>query len=80
MKSSKSQSLRIDADAAIALVEWKALFAKTVAETAHQLAAKSKTSVTVTLADYRRAAQQALLTLTAAIESGESVDGQQKAA
>ena len=80
MKSSKSQSLRIDADAAIALVEWKTLFAKSVAETAQQLAAKSKTSGTVTLADYRRAAQQAVLTLTAAIESGDSVDGQQKAA
>ena len=73
MKPTKPQSLRIDVDAAIALVEWKTLFAKNVAETAQQLAAKSKTSGTITLADYRRAAKQAMLTLTAAIESGDSV-------
>ncbi|GEM_PF-1897952 len=80
MKPAKPQSLRIDADAVIALIDWKATFAEAVVENAQHCAAKSKSSHSVTLTDFRHAARQALLKLAAAIESGDDVDGRQKAA
>lgn len=80
MKTSKPQLLRIDVEAAAALIEWKSVFAQAVVEGAQQQAAKTKSSGTVTIADYREAARQAILTLADAIESGAGADGQQKAA
>ncbi len=80
MKTSKPQLLRIDVDAAAALIEWKSVFAQAVVEGAQHQAAKTRSSGTVTIADYREAARQAILKLADAIEYGAGTNGQQKAA
>lgn len=71
---------RIEAAAARALVEWKALFADQVAENAKKLAAQSGTSTTITLRHYQKAASDALQVLATAVEDTDSNDGRQKAA
>ena len=80
MKTSKPQAIRIDGEAAAALIEWKSMFAQAVVEGAQHRAAMSKSSGSVTLADYRHAAREAMLKLADVIESGDGADGQQKAA
>jgi len=71
---------RIDVEAAIALVEWKSLFAAEVCERAKQLAAQSSEPGLVTLSHYRQAAATALQSLSDAILAEEPPDGRQEAA
>ena len=78
MKTSKPQLLQIDVEAAAALIEWKSVFAHAVVEGALQQAAKTKSSGTVSIVDYRAAVRQAILKLADAIESGVGTDGQQE--
>jgi hypothetical protein len=67
---SEKADLRIDIEAAKALVHWKSLFADEVAARARRLAAESGQSEHVTLSDYRQAAQIAARSLQAAILDG----------
>ena len=62
--------IRIDLEAAKALIHWKSLFADEVAAKARQLAAESNLPERVTLSHYRQAAQAALRSLSAAIRDG----------
>jgi hypothetical protein len=62
--------VRIDIDAAKALVYWKSLFADEVAARARRLAAESGEPEHVTLTHYRQAAQIAVHSLPAAILDG----------
>lgn len=71
---------RIEATAAQALAEWKALFADQVAENAKKLAALTGTPNTITLRHYQQAASDALQVLATAVEDTDSNDGRQKAA
>ncbi len=73
-------SFRIQADAARALAEWKALFAEEVATKAKELAKKSDASGVVTLDHYRGAASLAVQVLITAIQDTDCNDGRQKAA
>jgi hypothetical protein len=75
---SEKQSLRVEVQAAMALAEWKSLFAETVCAEAKELA-KLAASNTITLAHYREAAGIALISLTNAIPN-LSANGSQKAA
>ena len=59
--------IRIDLDAAKALVYWKSLFAEEVAMRAKRLAAESSEPQRVTLSQYRQAARFAARLLPAAI-------------
>ena len=72
MKTPEPELKRIDIEAAAALIEWKSIFAQAVVEGAQQQSANAKSSATVTLADYREAARQAVQKLADAIESGKS--------
>jgi hypothetical protein len=60
-------NVRIDLEAANALVHWKSLFAEEVAVRARRLAAESSEPDRVTLAHYRQAAQLAIHSLPAVI-------------
>ena len=77
---SQQTGIRIDLEAAKALVEWKSLFADEVAKRARNLAAESSQPERVTLSQYRQAAQLALRTLSAAILEGGSSSGEYRAA
>ena len=63
---SEMAGLRIDVEAAKALVSWKSRFADEVAAQARRLAAESSQPEHVTLAHYRQAAQSAVRSLSAA--------------
>jgi len=67
---SEKADLRIDMDAAQALVYWKSLFADEVAARARRLAAESGQPEHVTLSHYRQAAQIAARSLSSAILDG----------
>jgi hypothetical protein len=67
---SEKMDLRIDIEAAKALVYWESLFADEVAARARRLAAESGQPEHVTLSHYRQAAQIAALSLPAAILDG----------
>jgi hypothetical protein len=67
---SERADLRIDIDAAKALIYWKSLFADEVAARARRLAAESSQPEHVTLSHYREAAQIAVRSLPAAILHG----------
>jgi hypothetical protein len=67
---SEKAELRIDVEAAKALVYWKSLFADEVAARARRLAAESSEPGHVTLMHYRQAAQSAVRSLPAAILDG----------
>ena len=66
---SEKADLRIDVEAAKALVYWKSLFADEVAARARRLAAESSQPEHVTLSHYRQAAQIAR-SLTSGCDSG----------
>ena len=75
-----NQQVRIDVEAAKALTLWKAQFADEVCERAKRLAAQSAQPNSVTLSHFRQAAQVALQSLSDAIHSEVTPDGQQEAA
>lgn len=52
----QSGSMRIQADAAIALANWKAFFAEQVAEKARELAITGNSPELITISHYRQAA------------------------
>jgi hypothetical protein len=67
---SENADVRIEVEAAKALVGWKSLFANEVAVRARKLAADSGQPGHVTLSHYRQAAQLAMRSLSAAIVDG----------
>ncbi len=67
---SAKADLRIEVEAAKALVHWKSLFADEVAAQARRLAAESSQPELVTLSHYWQAAQLAVGSLAAAILDG----------
>jgi hypothetical protein len=69
---SEKADLRIDIEAAKALVYWKSMFADEVVARARRLAAESGQPEHVTLSHYRQAAQIAARSLPAAILDGGS--------
>jgi len=72
--------LRIDVEAARALIDWKSRFADEVVAGARRLAVESSQPEHVTLAHYRQAAQFAVRSLAAAIvDGGPSRDDPQAA-
>ena len=75
-----SKQVRIDVEAAKALVAWKSLFADEVFQGAKRLAAQVGRPNSVTLSDYRQAARIALKSLSDAILTEEGPDGRQEAA
>ena len=77
---SEMAGLRIDVEAAKALVSWKSRFADEVAAQARRLAAESGRPEHVTLAHYRQAAQSAVRSLLAAILDGGPSGGDHQAA
>jgi hypothetical protein len=66
----ENADIRIDVEAAKALIHWKSLFADEVATEARRLAAESSQPGHVTLSHYRQAAQIAVRSLSAAIIDG----------
>ena len=73
-------SYRIEAEAAQALAEWKALFAEQVAVKAKELSQKSGSTGVITLGHYRQAASIAVQMLATAVQDTDSSDGRQEAA
>jgi hypothetical protein len=72
--------IRIDVEAAKALIDWKSSFANEVAANARRLVARSGRTGHVTLSHYRQAARIAIRSLSAAIlDEGESSDDQKGA-
>jgi hypothetical protein len=67
---SQKAHVRIEVEAAKALIYWKSLFADEVAAGARQLAAQSSQPERVTLSHYQQAAQAAVRSLSAAILHG----------
>lgn len=76
----QNESFRIQAEAAKALAEWKAVFAEQVTVQAKKLAQGSNPSGLITLDHYREAATLAVQTLAAVMQDTGSNDGCQKAA
>lgn len=76
----QSGSIRIQAEAAVALAEWKAFFAEQVAVKAKELARDSNSPGFVTLAHYRQAAVLATESLVIAVQDTDSSDDRQEAA
>jgi hypothetical protein len=77
---SNKAEVRIDVEAAKALIHWKSLFADEVATRARQLAAESNQPDRVTLAHYRQAAQVAVCSLPLAIRKGHPFSDDHKVA
>jgi len=77
---SETTELRIDLDAAKALIHWKSVFADEVSARAKNLAAASSQPDRVTQAHYRQAALMAVGSLAAVILEGAPPHGEQKAA
>jgi hypothetical protein len=77
---SQQVDLRIDVEAAQALLHWKSLFADEVAAHARRLAAESSHPERITLIQYRKAAQLAMRSLSAAVLGGGTSRGDEKAA
>lgn len=75
-----SQSCRIQAKAAEALAEWKALFAEQVAMQAKELAKNSNPPGLITLDIYRQAATIAVQALAIAVHDTGPSDERQEAA
>jgi hypothetical protein len=76
----QSQAFRIQAEAAKALAEWKALFAEQVAVQAKELAKDSNPPGLITLGHYRQAATLAVQALATAVQDTGSSDDRQEAA
>ena len=70
----------IEAEAARALAQWKALFAEQVALKAKELAMQSDSTGIITLDHYRRAASIAVQLLATSLQDADSNDGHQEAA
>ena len=77
---SQNDLVRIELEAAKALIEWKALFAEEVCQHAQRLAASSNQPHLITAAQYRQAAQVALNSLAAAILGGDERNAHRAAA
>lgn len=77
---SDMSDVRVDLEAARALVRWKSCFAHKVAKHARQIAAESGQPARVTLAHFRQAAQVAIRSLSAAIVDGGPTSDDQQAA
>lgn len=76
----QSRSVRIQAEAAGALAQWKAFFAEQVAVKAKELAKDSNSLDLVTLSHYRQAAVLAASLLAVEVQNTDSNDGRQEAA
>lgn len=76
----QGESFQVDAEAARALADWKALFAGLVSEQAKQLSKHSIPANIITLAHYREAASLAVQSLTVAIQNSDHRDARQEAA
>jgi hypothetical protein len=76
----QSGTFRIQAEAARALAEWKALFAEQVALQARELAKGSSPPGLITVDHYRQAAKSAVQTLATQLQDADSSDGHQEAA
>ena len=76
----RSGSMRIQADAARALAEWKAFFAEQVAVKAKELAQESDSPGRITIAHYRQAAVLAAQLLVVEVQDTGSKNGRQEAA
>ena len=74
------ESYWIDANAAQALAEWKALFAEQVAANAKELAKKDQSKGVITLGHYRHAARLALQILATAVQDTDLTNGRQEPA
>ena len=73
-------TIRIQAEAAKALAEWKAFFAEQVALKARDLAKSSNPPGLITLTHYRQAAVLAAQALAIEVQRTDSNDGRKKAA
>ena len=73
-------SMRIQAEAAKALAEWKAFFAEQVAVKAKELAQESDSPGRITIAHYRQAAVLAAQLLVVEVQDTGSKNGRQEAA
>ena len=76
----QSGKIRIQAEAASALAEWKAFFAEQVATQARELAKDSNPPGLITVDHYRQAAKSAVRTLETIVQDADSSDGRQEAA
>ena len=76
----QTKAFRIETEAAQALANWKALFAKQVAVKAKELAEESGSAGFITLDHYRQAASVAVQMLATAVQGADSSDGSQEAA
>ena len=76
----RSGSIRIQAEAAKALAEWKAFFAEQVAVKAKELAQESDSPGRITIAHYRQAAVLAAQLLVVEVQDTGSKNGRQEAA
>lgn len=70
-----SEEVRIELEAAKALTQWKAQFAREVGALAKRLAAQSGQPNMITLSQYRQAARIALQSLSEAINDETASDG-----
>ncbi len=77
---SQQIDLRIDIEAAKALIHWKSIFVDQVAAHARRLAAESTRPERVTLSQYREAAQLAVRSLAEAIVDRGAFSDNQKSA
>ena len=77
---SQQIDLRIDVEAAKALLHWKSLFVDQVTAHARRIVAESSHPDHITLLEYREAAQVAVHSLMAAILEQGAYSGDQKAA
>jgi len=77
---SENVKLRIDLEAAKALIQWKVQFADEVCERAKELAIQSDQPNYVTLLQYRQAAEIALQSLSNTIRNGDTTDAERNAA
>ena len=73
-------TFRIQAEAARALAEWKAIFAEQVVTKARELAKDSNRPGLITIDHYRQAAMSAVRTLETLVQDTDSSDGRQEAA
>ena len=76
----QSGTFRIQAEAAKALAEWKALFAEQVAMQARELAKDSSPPGLITVDHYRQAAKFSVQMLATLVQDTDSSDGRQEAA
>lgn len=76
----RSGSMRIQAEAAKALAEWKAFFAEQVAMKAKELAKASDAPTLITMAHYRQAAVLAAQALAIEVHNTGATHGRQEAA